>query len=77
MTHVAHAVPVAGDGDPVRLVDPDYALSPVFVVRVAGLPVAGLDRMRCTRTWRLVDELACHDAANRAAQSEKGAQAGA
>ncbi|WP_433443596.1 lantibiotic dehydratase [Nonomuraea sp. CA-141351] len=58
MTHVAHAVPVAGDGDPVRLVDPDYALSPVFAVRVAGLPVAGLDRMRCTRTWRLVDELA-------------------
>ncbi|MEV1000625.1 lantibiotic dehydratase [Nonomuraea sp. NPDC050202] len=58
MTQVAHAVPVAGDGDSARLADPDYALSPVLAVRVAGLPVAGLDRMRCTRTWRLVDELA-------------------
>ncbi|TDD03276.1 hypothetical protein E1292_21525 [Nonomuraea deserti] len=58
MTHVAQAVPVAGDGDPAGLADPDYALSPVLAVRVAGLPVAGLDRMRCTRTWRLVDELA-------------------
>ncbi|MFD0473633.1 lantibiotic dehydratase [Nonomuraea thailandensis] len=58
MTQVAHAVPVAGDGDSARLADPDYALSPVLAVRVAGLPVAGLDRMRCTRTWRLLDELA-------------------
>ncbi|SDL92836.1 lantibiotic dehydratase [Nonomuraea jiangxiensis] len=57
MTHVTPAVPVAGDGDLARLADPDYAVSPVFAVRVAGLPVAGLDRMRCTRTWRLVDEL--------------------
>ncbi|MEV0621983.1 lantibiotic dehydratase [Nonomuraea sp. NPDC050404] len=57
MTEVAHAVPVTGDGAPARLADPDYALSPVLAVRVAGLPVAGLDRMRCTRTWRLVDEL--------------------
>ncbi|GAA3162355.1 hypothetical protein GCM10020001_103610 [Nonomuraea salmonea] len=47
-----------GDGDSSRLADPDYALSPVVAVRVAGLPVAGLERMRCTRTWRLVDELA-------------------
>ncbi|GAA2886167.1 lantibiotic dehydratase [Nonomuraea rubra] len=58
MTQVTHAVPVAGDGDSARLADPDYALSPLLAVRVAGLPVAGLDRMRCTRTWRLVDELA-------------------
>ncbi|MEV4799410.1 lantibiotic dehydratase [Nonomuraea sp. NPDC049421] len=59
MTQIAHAaVPVAGDGDSSRLADPDYALSPVVAVRVAGLPVAGLERMRCTRTWRLVDELA-------------------
>lgn len=58
LTQVAHAVPVAGDGDSARLADPDYALSPVLAVRVAGLPVAGLDRMRCTRTWRLLDELA-------------------
>ncbi|MEV5322784.1 lantibiotic dehydratase [Nonomuraea sp. NPDC052634] len=57
MTQIAHAVPVAGDGDPARLAEPDYALSPVVAVRVAGLPAAGLDRMRCTRTWRLVDEL--------------------
>ncbi|TYB45935.1 hypothetical protein FXF51_59650 [Nonomuraea sp. PA05] len=58
MTQVAHAVPVAGDGDSARLADPDYALSPVLAVRVAGLPVSALDRMRCVRTWRLVDELA-------------------
>lgn len=55
MTEVTHAV--AGDGDLARLADPDYAVSPVLAVRVAGLPVAGLDRLRCTRTWRLVDEL--------------------
>ncbi len=57
MTDVTHAVPVTGDGDLARLADPDYAVSPVLAVRVAALPVAGLDRMRCTRTWRLVDEL--------------------
>ncbi|MFG1694445.1 lantibiotic dehydratase [Nonomuraea sp. NPDC049309] len=57
MTQIAHAVPVVGDGAPSELAVPDYALSPIFAVRVAGLPVAGLDRMRCTRTWRLVDEL--------------------
>ncbi|WP_248963614.1 lantibiotic dehydratase [Sphaerisporangium perillae] len=33
-------------------------MSPVFAVRVAGLPLAGLDRMRCTRTWEIVDRLA-------------------
>ncbi|MEU9834710.1 lantibiotic dehydratase [Streptosporangium sp. NPDC048047] len=33
-------------------------MSPIFAVRVAGLPLAGLDRMRCTRAWEVVDDIA-------------------
>ncbi|MET8146129.1 lantibiotic dehydratase [Sphaerisporangium sp. NPDC005288] len=58
MTHVAQSAPAGGGGDPAWLACRDYAVSPVFAVRVAGLSLAGLDRMRCTRTWELVDELA-------------------
>ncbi|WP_169982730.1 lantibiotic dehydratase [Microbispora sp. H10836] len=58
MTHLAHAAPVTESGGPARLAGRDYAVSPIFAVRVAGLPLAGLDRLRCTRTWEVVDELA-------------------
>ncbi|MEU8247405.1 lantibiotic dehydratase [Nonomuraea sp. NPDC048916] len=35
----------------------DYRVGEVFGVRVAGLPVGGLEGLRFTRTWELVDRL--------------------
>ncbi|GGM72333.1 hypothetical protein GCM10010106_18330 [Thermopolyspora flexuosa] len=58
MTHVTPAVPAGAASPSPRPADRGYVVAPAFAVRVAALPVEVLERLRATRTWEIVDELA-------------------